>query len=479
MGRGIGCGCRRLYAKRPQVIEPKCVRVVSFCGKTYDLRLSRVTLSHGWRLADNGRFDRDRNAEVFVWIVVLAFRDISSCMAGNLALEKAHSIRRIALLLGQDLGYCRDVERGVLLYSQLIRDWVFRDAPPSVDVLKPLRDWKPHGIICHLYLPELARRLGRFRCPIVNTTNTLATLKFPLVENDHLEIGRMGAEHFLERGYRNFGFFGSGWAQFSLDRESGFRKRLQAEGLTVSSCYMEYLPRPPADVSWKRIDSQLRQWLTELPRPVAILASNDVPARHLADACLALGLKVPEEVAILGVDNDVSECGLARPPLSSIAVAGQRVGFEAAKMLDDLMHERPRPVTTVWVPPIRVETRQSTDTLAIDDPLVSSALALIRTHFSQDLGVDFLARQLATSRSKLERSFRTHLDRSILEEIHRVRIEGAKKLLSETSLPIGLVATRTGFSNARRLAVVFRQITGTTPTEFRRQSKPAEEHERL
>jgi len=239
-----------------------------------------------------------------------------------------------------------------------------------------------------------------------------------------------------------------------------------------SSCYTEYLPRPPIDASWRKIDSQVQRWLTALPKPVAILASNDVPARHLADACLALGLVVPEEVAILGVDNDESECQLSRPPLSSIAVAGERIGFEAASMLDDLICGRRRAVTTIWVPPVRVETRQSTDTLAIDDPLVASALALIRTHFAEGCSVGFLADRLATSRRTLERSFRSHLSRSVLDEIRRVRIERVRELLSETSLPMPLIAARTGFGNARRLAVVFRQVTGTTPTRFRRRSNP-------
>jgi LacI family transcriptional regulator len=227
--------------------------------------------------------------------------------------------KRIALLMGQDVGYCRGVLRGVHSYAiQKSKAWVFHDSPPDTYAIGPLREWRPHGIIAHLFDRKIARKVLALRKPLVNTTNTLTDLGVPLVDVDHRRAGRLAAEHFLERGFKHFGYFGSAWTGFSKGREQGFREALAEAGFDLSSCYVEYLPRPPLDSSWKKIDRQIHRWLLALPKPAAVLASNDVPARALAEVCRQLGIGVPDDVALLGVDNDELECLLSHPPLSSI-----------------------------------------------------------------------------------------------------------------------------------------------------------------
>jgi LacI family transcriptional regulator len=381
------------------------------------------------------------------------------------------AVRRVALLMGQDIGYTREVLRGVQAYGQNRPGWIFRDGPPDPRILAPLREWKPHGIIAHLFDRKVADALVKLRVPVVNTTNTLKELDVPLVEADHVKVGHLAADYFLERGFRHFGYFGSSWTGFSKDREAAFRERVQERGFAVRSCYAEYLPRPPVAESWKGVDVKVRAWLKALTKPVAILSSNDIPARELAEICRQLELNIPEQVALLGVDNDELECHLCKPILSSIALPSQRIGYEAAKMLHRLMDRRALKRRKIFLPPLRVVTRQSTDTLAIQDNDVAAALAFIRNHAHEEIGVESILEELPMSRRALERKFREQLGRTVLAEIRRVRLEFVKALLSETDLPMPTIAARCGFSGARRLAVVFRQIVGFTPTAYRAQSK--------
>lgn len=380
------------------------------------------------------------------------------------------AIRRIALLMGQDIGYTRDVMRGVQRYGRNRPGWILRDGPPDPRILAPLQEWKPHGIIVHLFDRKLANALVKLGVPMVNTTSTLKNLQVPLVEVDHTRVGQLAAEYFLSRGFRHFGYFGSSWTGFSKDREAAFSQRLAKRGFSVDSCYAEYMPRPPVAESWKGVDLKVRAWLKALPKPVAIFSSNDVPARELAEMCRQLDLLIPEQVALLGVDNDDLECHLCTPLLSSIDLASERVGYEAAKMLHRMMERRRLVRRRISIPPLRVITRQSTDTLAIQDTDTAAALAFIRGHAHEDIDVDAILKQVPLSRRALERKFRDQLGRTVLEEIRRVRLELVKALLSDTNLPMPLIAARCGFSGSRRLAVVFRQLVGLTPTAYRAQS---------
>ena len=378
--------------------------------------------------------------------------------------------RRIAILMGQDLGYCRGVFRGIHTYAG-DKNWVFRDGPPDTKILHPLRQWRPHGIIAHLFDSKFAQRVIALHTPLVNTTSTLSQLKVPLVEVDNGQVGRLAAEHFLQRGFQHFGYFGSAWTGFSKRREQGFRQSLERDGCTLSSCYAEYLPRPPVGSSWTSVDRQVQDWLLKLPKPVGVLASNDVPARHLVETCRQLGLRVPFDIAVLGVDNDELECLLSHPPLSSVANPAEQIGYEAAKLLDRLMSGRRQPRKPLFIAPTHIATRQSTDIVAIADADVSAAVAFIRDHAVEGIGVSEVVERLSIARRGLERRFRKFLDRSVLEEIQRVRVERAKRLLVETDLPMPSIARRCGFSTPQRLAAVFRWLVGCAPSVYRRNAR--------
>lgn len=374
--------------------------------------------------------------------------------------------------MGQDLSFCRDAIRGIRAYALQKSGWVFRNGPAELQMIPYLRDWRPNGIITALFLPVVARQLVKLRKPLVDTACAIDELagKVPSIDVDHTDVGILAAEHLLERGFEHFGFFGSEAARYSRMREESYRGRLAQAGFSVSSCYGEYVHYVPATTSWKAIEQRVHRWLRQLPKPVAIFVSNDVPARNLADMCGQLRLRVPDEVAILGVDNDELECSLASPPLSSIAIPSERIGYEAARLLDRMMSDEKVPCEPVFLPPVRIVIRQSTDVLAIDDPAVASALAYIRQHAAENISAAKVISKIGIVRRDLERRFRAMLGCSILDELQRVRVELAKGLLSDTRLSMPAVARHSGFSTPQRLAVVFHKRTGMSPSAYRRQA---------
>lgn len=375
---------------------------------------------------------------------------------------------RIALLLPLDISFCRHVLHGIRAYTLGKQQWVFRLGSPHPDIISPLRSWQPDGIIAHIVDHKLAQAVTELHKPTVDTANTLPDLKIPTIDVDNNAVGKMAAEHFLERRYTNFGFFGSRQARYASQRETGFRQRLAKEGYEVSSCHMEYLPQLPIPTNWNQVDQCVMRWLRKLPKPVAVFTSNDQPASDLAGMCKQLELQVPDEVAILGVDNDESICEMTAPPISSIAIPSERIGYKIASLLERLLLNQALPKSPDLLLPQQVITRQSTDTLAINDPAVAAALKFIRQHAADEISVNDVTTALCQGRRMLECKFRKLLGRTILEEIRRVRIEIAKNLLVSTNLSMPAVAHRAGFSNAERFSVVFREATGIPPSDFRK-----------
>lgn len=373
--------------------------------------------------------------------------------------------------MGQDAGFHRRVLLGVRAYAGPAKRWFFFNAAPTPAVLRPLEEWEPHGIIAHLNDAKVARAILKLGKPVVDTACVLRDLGVPAVDVDHLAVGRMAADYFVARGYRNFGYYGSEVAYLGQLRQASYRQALEERGFPVSSCGVEYLPRLPERTSWKGVNTRVRQWLKALAKPVAVLADHDVSAHDLADMCQIVGLRVPDEVAILGVDDDELECQLAFLPLSSVAVPAERVGFQAATLLDRMLAGKRVAAETIFLPPTRVVTRHSTSRFAVEEPMVTAALHYIRNHLADPLKVSTIAAALVVRRRELEQKFRKCLGRSVLAEIHRARVERVKELLTETGLSMADVAAQAGFSTAQRMATVFRKLTGLTPGSYRQQNR--------
>ncbi len=375
--------------------------------------------------------------------------------------------------MSHDLGYCRRVLSGVLRFAGERSDWHFRDGPPDHELLPALIKWKPDGIIAHLYDRHLAGGLARINCPVISTTDTLPAFDYPIVDVENREVGREAARYFLRKGFKNFGYFGSRTAGFSIDREAGFREILEASGIqSLQSHHAEFLPKPPGADPWRAVGPRVDDWIARLPKPAAVFCSNDLPARRIAEACVRCGIDVPGEIALLGVDNDSSECRLASPHLSSIDTPAENIGYEAARLLSDLMAgKQPAKQQHIQLPPLFVVTRSSTDRLACSHPVVLKALTYIREESATTMKVDTVARKAGVSRRQLERLFRDELKRTVLSVIHETRTARARELLAGTNLTIAEIADRVGFSNAKRLHAVFREQTGFPPSSYRQQVK--------
>jgi LacI family transcriptional regulator len=381
---------------------------------------------------------------------------------------------RIGLVFTYHYVTYRNVARGIRRYAESRPHWLFTSVIPEEQPLRSLRARKPDGVIARVTTENLAHALAAWRCPVVDVATILPARPFPRVGVDNQAVGGLAADHFLELGLRHFGFVGHPHWLFSTEREHGFRRTIEAAGYRVASYHHGTAIRSldPFGQHWHRdLDRRVDRWLRCLAKPVGILAADDLYGVELTEVCRQAGLRVPEDVALLGVNNDDLLCELARPPLSSVLMPAERVGWEAAALLERLLTGAPAPEPPMLIPPQGVAVRRSSETLAFDDPAVVAAVRFIREHGHLPLRVVDVVNEVSIGRRFLERRFRTVLGRGIGEEIRRVHLERAKRLLAETDLPMKAVARQAGFTGFRYLSVVFRQELGMPPTAYRRRMR--------
>jgi LacI family transcriptional regulator len=279
----------------------------------------------------------------------------------------------------------------------------------------------------------------------------------PWVAVDNRAVGQMGANYLADLGLKHLVFVPQSRAPFSEHREEGFLAACQARGLWARVL----------DVDQALSPHRLQAAIAALPEPVGIMAVNDRVALNVARACRVAGRAIPEQVALLGVDNEAEICRLADPPFSSIDHGARRIGYEAAWLLDHWLSTGVRPRQSITIAPVGVVARPSTDLLAIDDPDVVAAIRFIRSHYGKAIKVKDVLRHVAMSRRTLEVHFRAALGRSIHSEILRVRMERAKALLANSGWTMPHIAEECGFSLASQFSYVFKRETGQTPQAFR------------
>ena len=374
---------------------------------------------------------------------------------------------RIGLVFGYGLAYYRDILRGIKHYAEQKPDWIFTPLSPDSQSVQTLSSLKFDGLIAHVYSVELAEALIALRKPVVNVSGVLPEQPIYRVSVDHVLVGEMAAEHLLDRGFRQFGYVGYPDRDFSIGRESGFRERLKLAKCTLETFYeSDQTHHDPTGLwSW---NTQLPGWLKSLKKPVAVFTSQDIQGVKVSEACRSAHLRVPEDVGILGVDDDDLLCEMTRPSMSSVALPSERIGYEAASLLSRLMSGRRPSKKSTLLPPREVVARQSTDILCIEDHVVAAAIRYIRENVHQPIRVSNVLKVIPVSRRSLERKFLATLGRGISQEIRRGHIDRAKSLLAGTELPMSQVARLSGFTEGRQLSVVFRQETGQTPTAYRR-----------
>lgn len=380
--------------------------------------------------------------------------------------------RRVILLIENVRAFDNGLLRGVARYARSRGPWTFFRQPPFFvrtysreKLLDSLRHWEADGIICR-EKPYMQELLG-LKIPMVVSPYRQGLISGAVnIVGADLPIGIMGAEHFLERGFRHFAFCGLPDMYWSQARCDSFCARVHAAGFQA---YVYQSPRAATKRLWENEPAFMAAWLERLPRPLGLMVSTDERAQQIIESCRIAGLAVPDDVAVLGVDNDELICDLSAPPLSSIAQQAEKAGFQAAATLERMMQGRRLPHEVLTVEPGPIVTRQSTDILAVDDPQVRSALQYIRTHGKQPILIDEVAQATSLSRRMLEKRFRRILGRSLLSEIKRVRCEHIATLLRETDLPVVQIAAILGFSSHENISRYFKQQKGITPRQWREQ----------
>jgi len=380
------------------------------------------------------------------------------------------------LLIESSRAYGRGLLQGVARYVHEHGPWSIHfqerraaDPPPAW-----LADFDGDGVIARVEDEALAKAIRRLGVPAVDVRGLLTNLEMPLVETDDEMVVRLAAEHLMERGFRKFGFCGFAGANYSDKRCRMFVQWLAAAGY---DCQVYEAPvRLKSRDSFEQEqlglihESDVARWISGLPKPIGVLACNDIRGQQILNACRHASIPVPDEVAVIGVDNDEVLCDLSDPPLSSVIPNTERIGYAAASLLQRLMAGETVSEKTVFIPPSGVATRRSTEVLAIEDRHIASAVRFIREHACEGIDVSDILASVPLSRSVLERRFATHIGHAPKAEILRVQIQRAKDLLSTTDFPLNLIAEKTGFKHTEYLSTIFKKKTGITPGQYRAQA---------
>lgn len=380
---------------------------------------------------------------------------------------------RVAIIADTSQAYDREIVAGAAQYAREASDWELYFEEHAGDRLPDFATWQGAGAIVAAGYSALAPKIRTAGIPVVVVGGTPVdddlAADIPRVTTDNARIAVLAAEHLLDRGLQSFGFYAPpaapeiAWSEL---RCRAFVERLEAAGRECAVLIASH-----SATNWSKLQEELIHWLAARPRPLGVMACDDRHARHLLEACRTAGLRVPHDVAVIGVDDDELVCELSTPPLTSIAQSTRRIGYEAARLLNRLMRGgrcgEPAPAIHTVIPPLRVVTRGSTDTVAVDDSLIAWAVATIRERACRGLNAQDLAKLAGVSRWMIERRFRSLIGHSIHEDIARIRLSEAERLVRTTQLPMREVAARSGFHSVSYLTTAFRRKLGTTPALLR------------
>jgi LacI family transcriptional regulator len=361
--------------------------------------------------------------------------------------------------------------RGIRDYAQERNTWILQINPNLHPLgLRFLERWHGDGVIT---LAATRAEIGAARAlpqPVVNLSGAVQQTGLPRVMNDHQAMGRIAAEHLLSCGLTHFAYYGERNRWYSELRKRGFRQRVAEAGHACK--VLEYPIAFNRRNTWYQWLSTQERWLRALPLPAGLLAVHDFSGAVVIETCVRLGLRVPEDIAVIGIGNDMITCEFSAVPLSSVDRNCRAVGYQAAALLDRLMDGQSPPEQEILVPPEGVVQRRSTDMIAVEDPRVAAAVAFIREHLAEPLTVRALLKKLDISRRALEICFTKNLGCTPSDYITLQRIERAKNLLAgDVKLKLQRIARICGFSSPRHFRDVFQRLTGTTPTEYRSQSR--------
>lgn len=358
-------------------------------------------------------------------------------------------------------GFCRFAK---------MRRWIITVEDTLQCTTEKLRTSRIDGIAGLIHTSELIDHIVENQLPAVNLTRDRAMDLMSSILVDDYQAGRLAADYLMSRGFMHFGYLGTVEWPYARQRGEGFINRLSEAGHGERCHWIEResLGLDLENLTDKPTNLETVDWLLNLPKPIGIFTMQDQVGLSLATICQIVGIRVPEELAILGVHNAQINCELASPALSSVDTSVVQRGFLAATMLDKQFRGMSNGIETVVLPPVGVVTRGSTDVVAMDDPIVVEAIHYIRDHAHEGIDVNDVVNALTVSRRALERRFKATLKRTPMEEIHRLKLNNALELLATTTLPMSNLASQSGYGRQDRMAKAVREATGLSPTAYRR-----------
>lgn len=378
-------------------------------------------------------------------------------------------MKRIILLLETSRAFGRQLIMGIARYSRLNGPWSFYKEPTDLKSSIPhLTNWKPDGIIMRDSL--ITRELLKLKIPTILAIHDSKYPKdLPVIKTDSFAIAKMASEHLLEKGLKNFAFCGFNNYDWSKERKLYFNQFNNEAGFGTHN-YLS--PKNVKKYDWENEQQLVTEWIKSLPKPVGIFACNDDRGQHILEVCKMIDLKVPEEVAVIGVDNDPMVCDIGDPPLTSIALNVESAGYESAKLMDDLINDKKVYSKKIIVSPSHIVQRQSTDILAVDDSEVAAAIRYIKKNAREKILIKDVVKKTGISRRTLEKRFRKTIHRSIYNEIRQVRVEWISRLLIETDLSISQITSLFNFTDSEHISRYFKKEKGIGLREFRKLHQP-------
>lgn len=384
--------------------------------------------------------------------------------------------KAVALLIETSNAYARGLLEGIVEYQREHDRWSIYLPEQERGAAPPgwLKTVRLDGVIARIETQAIARAVSELHVPVVDVSSARRVANIPWIETDDAAIAKLAFEHLHERGFRSFAFCGPTGLNWSRWRREHFVRCCEQAGYRCDTLQTQ---SPYRRASTERPSEALAEWLAALPNPTGLFCAYDIQAQIVLDRCRNLEIAVPEQIAVIGVDNDPLLCDLARPSLTSIAPDARGAGYFAAQWLDEVMSARKRRPKqeslmspTRLMPPLGIVARQSTDILAVADPTVARAIQYIRDHACDGIQVNDVLRHVAMSRRMLETRFLTATGKTPHEMIAFTRLMRVKELLHQTDLSIDAIAERAGFEHPEYMSVAFRKAYGMPPGRYRKQA---------
>jgi LacI family transcriptional regulator len=392
----------------------------------------------------------------------------------NNGLKKMNNVPKITLLIDLSATPGRNLMRGIARYARIYGPWQlnhvasdFYDASPQqADILNILKEIMKNSdgiIMLEPDVVDFSRNLD-FPIVIASAIRDTKVSTRPTVLTNSRRIGEMGANYFIQKGFKNLAFCGFRKMLWSEHREKYFTATAQKAGLEI---YAKRLTYPHREKLKESNLERIGEWIKQLPKPAGIMACNDYCGKLVIDSCRRASISVPDEAAVLGVDNDDIICDLTYPSLSSISLNTEKGGFDAAALLDKIMKGIAVDTQIILIEPVGVQERQSTDIIAVDDKIVSDIISYIKRNSRKLLQVTDIIEEFHISRKYLYKKFTDNLGTSVYDQIRKIKIEEICRMLVETNKSIKEIALEFGFYNVDHIARFFSQVKGITPTQYR------------